>query len=170
MGRLKTQVLKQLAQRVEASQKEAKGCLRPGQGPEALGPLPHAHLWAWMRARKSSPSLQLREKSVMLALALAWPAVFRWHRSSRASLADSRAVLAPNSSWKDRAAGHHAGTGGLGQQSPQAMGEAGWARCDPALPPGASDCTRFHSCWGGNGGARERFSLQRSGVLEIGHL
>lgn len=69
MGGLRTQVLEQLAQWVEASQKEAKGCLRPGQGPEALGPLPHAHLWVWMRALKLSPSLQLREKLVILALA-----------------------------------------------------------------------------------------------------
>lgn len=40
---------------------------QPGQ--EVLGPLPYAHLWAWMRALKLSPSLQLREKSVMLMLA-----------------------------------------------------------------------------------------------------
>lgn len=45
---------------------------RPASGQpglEVLGPFPHAHLWAWMRALKPSPSLQLREKSVMLMLA-----------------------------------------------------------------------------------------------------
>ena len=69
MGQSKTQVPEHLAQWVEASGKEAEACLRPDQGWEALGPLPLAHLWAWMRALKPSPSLQLREKSVMLTLA-----------------------------------------------------------------------------------------------------
>lgn len=32
-------------------------------------PLTHTDLWAWMRAPKPSPSLQLWEKSVMLTLA-----------------------------------------------------------------------------------------------------
>lgn len=49
---------------------EAEACLRPGQGLEGTGaPVPHAHLWAWIRALKPSPSLQLWEKSVMLTLA-----------------------------------------------------------------------------------------------------
>lgn len=36
---------------------------------EASAPLPYTDLWAWMRAPKPSPSLQLWEKSVMLTLA-----------------------------------------------------------------------------------------------------
>lgn len=47
--------------------------LRPAPGQASWGraqgpPPPHAHLWAWMRVLKPSPSLQLREKSVMSTL------------------------------------------------------------------------------------------------------
>ena len=73
--------------------------------------------------------------------------------------------------------GHHSGMGWeVGRlQRPQVfVREAGWAKCNPAPPPGGgvdglsfreSDCTYCYLCWARIGGARERLSLQRSGAV-----